>query len=116
MSFRRPCCRPCGEKTIVYPTKCNQTYSCSESTVNHVHPSHTNHVNNHIIKNKHFYPHTNSQQNTVSQVNVFGGNTFPPGGGGAFNQGGFFNTGGPGPGPGPFNQGGPGGFNQGGFF
>ena|SRR5690554_2541166 len=111
MSFKRHCCRPCGEKTIVHPTRCNQTQSCSESIVNHVHPSHTNHLNTHFIRNRHFFPHTTSQQNRVVQLNEFGGSGRPPVGGPGFNQGGAFgqgfgfNQGGAFGQCGPFNQG-----------
>ncbi|WP_163537621.1 CotD family spore coat protein [Gracilibacillus sp. YIM 98692] len=86
---------PCGmpAKNIVYPTKCNEVHTCSESEVNHIHPSHTNVVNHHLVKNKHFYPHTTSYQNTVDEVNIYGG----PGG-----PGGLGGPGGPG-GPGMMN-------------
>lgn len=75
-------CRPnmgCGmpTKTIVHPTKCNEVHTCSESLVNHVHPSHTNVVNHHLVKNAHYYPHTTSNQNTVNSVNVNGGGMMP---------------------------------------
>lgn len=64
-------CPKCN--TIVYPTKQNCVNQFSESTVNHVHPSHTTIMNHHLVKNKHFYPHSTSVQNTVNSVNEFGG-------------------------------------------
>lgn len=64
-------CPKCN--TIVYPTKHDCVNQYSESTVNHVHPSHTTIMNHHLVKNKHFYPHSTSVQNTVNSVNEFGG-------------------------------------------
>lgn len=64
-------CHAC--KTIVYPTKHNCVNKFSESTVNHVHPSHTTVMKHHLVKNKHFYPHSTSVQNTCNSVDQFGG-------------------------------------------
>lgn len=64
-------CQAC--KTIVYPTKQNCVNQFSESTVNHVHPSHTTIMNHHTVKNNHFFPHSTSMQNTTNSVNQYGG-------------------------------------------
>ncbi|UOQ47612.1 spore coat protein [Gracilibacillus caseinilyticus] len=72
MRHRRPfgCVSPAN--TIVHPTKCKEVHTCSESEVNHIHPTHTNVVNHHLVKNTHYYPQTTSYQNTVDQVNTVG--------------------------------------------
>lgn len=64
-------CHTC--KTIMYPTKYNCVNQYSESTVNHVHPSHTTVMNHHMVKNNHLYPHSTSVQNTTNSVNQYGG-------------------------------------------
>jgi spore coat protein D len=69
---RRHCgCQSC--KTIVHPTKYNCVNQYSESTVNHVHPSHTTVMNHHTVKNNHVFPHSTSVQNTVNSVDQYGG-------------------------------------------
>lgn len=68
-SRRRP---NCGCQ-IVHPVKENVVHCCSEETVQHVHPSHTTVVNHHLIKNEHVYPHSTSFENTVNEIDVFGG-------------------------------------------
>ncbi|SER12200.1 Inner spore coat protein D [Gracilibacillus ureilyticus] len=75
MMRRRPCMpmNTMPANTVVHPTKYNQVHTCSESVVNHIHPSHTNCVNHHLVKNVHYYPHTTSNQYTVDQINVNGG-------------------------------------------
>ncbi|MGN8647036.1 CotD family spore coat protein [Gracilibacillus sp. HCP3S3_G5_1] len=73
MRHRRPFGCGMPTKKIVYPTKYNEVHTCSESEVQHIHPSHTTCVNHHLVKNTHFFPHTTSYQNTVDQVNVYGG-------------------------------------------
>lgn len=90
-------CQSC--QTIVHPTKHNCVNQCSESTVNHVHPSHTTIMNHHVVKNKHFYPHSTSVQNTTNSVDQYGGSFnvpaqnqvagafSPPGGMGNMGQG-----------------------------
>ena len=87
-------CQKC--KTIVYPTKHNCVNQFSESTVNHVHPSHTTVMNHHLVKNNHIYPHSTSVQNTTNSVNQYGGSFNVP----APNQvaGAFSPPGGMGPG------------------
>lgn len=64
-------CHAC--KTIVYPTKHNCVNKYSESTVNHVHPSHTTIMDHHLVKNNHFFPHSTSVQPTWNSVDQFGG-------------------------------------------
>jgi len=66
------CNRP---KQIVYPVKENVVHCCSEETIKHVHPSHTTVVNHHLVKNKHVFPHTTSEEDTVENVDI-AGNSF----------------------------------------
>ncbi|MDL4840844.1 CotD family spore coat protein [Aquibacillus rhizosphaerae] len=75
MSHHKPFGMNCGcpPETLVYPTKYNQVDTCSENTVNHVHPSHTTVVNHHLTKNKHVYPHSTSYATDVNSVDVYGG-------------------------------------------
>ncbi|WP_100011250.1 CotD family spore coat protein [Lentibacillus sediminis] len=102
----------CGcPKQIVHPTKHNCVNQYSESVVEHVHPSHTTVMNHHLVKNKHYYPHSTSVQNTSNSVNEFGGAfNVPPGNqvAGAMSPGGPGMGAGPGygygPGAGPGNQ------------
>lgn len=70
----------CGcPKRIVHPTKCNCVQHCSESVVEHVHPSHTTVMNHHVVKNKHVFPHSTSVQNSGSCVDEYGGAfNYPP--------------------------------------
>ncbi|WP_330949615.1 CotD family spore coat protein [Virgibacillus sp. MG-45] len=63
-------------KQIVYPVKQYCVQHCTESEVEHVHPSHTTVMNHHLIKNKHVFPYSTSVQNTVDSVDIYGG-TFP---------------------------------------
>ncbi|SHN19104.1 CotD family spore coat protein [Gracilibacillus kekensis] len=93
MRHRRPFGCGMPTQTVVHPTKYNQVNTCTESEVKHIHPSHTNCVNHHLVKNTHYFPHTTSYQNTVDQVNVYGGPMQGPGQFGGFSQ----------PGPGQWN-------------
>src|SRR5690625_4481625 len=76
----RPNCG-CPVKEVIHPVKCNVVHCNSEETIKHVHPSHTTVVNHHLIKNEHVFPHSTSFENTVNEVDVFGGafNTTPAG-------------------------------------
>jgi spore coat protein D len=51
---------------IVYPTKCCVQNSYSKTVVPHIHPSHTTNVNHHMYEHLHYYPHTESVANEVS--------------------------------------------------
>ncbi|TXL64528.1 spore coat protein [Cerasibacillus terrae] len=81
----------CGPKQIVYPTKCNTVHHCTQSEVQHIHPSHTTVMNHHLVKNTHLYPHSTSYENTVNSVDVYGGSYQVPNNpgmvGGAMNPG-----------------------------
>ncbi|GGB47293.1 spore coat protein [Virgibacillus dakarensis] len=64
----------CGcPKRIVHPTKHNCVENCTESVVEHIHPSHTTVMNHHLVRNRHVYPHSTSVQNTCNSVDEFGG-------------------------------------------
>ncbi|WP_025731593.1 CotD family spore coat protein [Heyndrickxia ginsengihumi] len=41
--------------------------------VNHVHPTHTTHVNKHVYTHKHYFPHTDSVVNECYENHVFCG-------------------------------------------
>ncbi|WP_281176641.1 CotD family spore coat protein [Shouchella shacheensis] len=58
---------------VVHPTKHNCVESTQEYIVPHIHPSHTTHVNNHVFKNVHHYPHTESVTENVMNDGGFGG-------------------------------------------
>lgn len=78
--MNRRCHCGCPPKQIVHPVQSNVVHCCSEETVKHIHPSHTTVVNHHLIKNEHVYPHSTSFENTVNEVDVFGGAfNVPPG-------------------------------------
>lgn len=74
----RPCHqggRPCGDprckcKRIVHPTMENVVMNCTKERVEHVFPSHTTVVNEHLIDNQYFYPHTTSQVNNVNETHT----------------------------------------------
>ena len=87
----RPGCGCHSCKTIVHPTKYNCVNQYSESTVNHVHPSHTTIMNHHTVKNNHVFPHSTSVQNTTNSVDTYGGSFNVPSGpnqvGGAMSPG-----------------------------
>ncbi|MGY0694412.1 CotD family spore coat protein [Virgibacillus sp. FSP13] len=70
----------CGcPKQIVHPVKHNCVHHCTESVVEHVHPSHTTVMNHHLVKNKHVFPHSTSIQNTEDCVDEYGGSfNYPP--------------------------------------
>lgn len=92
----------CGcPRTIVHPVRENVVHRCTEETVKHVHPSHTTVMNHHLIKNKHFFPHTTSTENTCKEVDVYGGSR-PPFGAGPGGQ--VAGVAGPGMGMGPGGQ------------
>ena len=57
---------------IVYPTQENTVHCCSEEVIQHIHPSNTNVVNHHLIKNVHEYPHSTTFANTVNSVDIYG--------------------------------------------
>ncbi|MDC3415336.1 CotD family spore coat protein [Aquibacillus salsiterrae] len=74
--FHHGCHHPVEE--VVYPTKYNEVHTCSENTVEHVHPSHTTVVNHHLIKNAHVYPHSTSYANEVDSVDFYAGSYHVP--------------------------------------
>jgi len=64
---------------IVHPTKCCVNHTCQKYIVPHIHPSHMTTVNHHIYQHEHYYPHTESTVNEVSNPRVSGGSAFPYG-------------------------------------
>lgn len=99
----RPGCGCHACKTIVHPTKYNCVNQYSESTVNHVHPSHTTVMNHHTVKNNHVFPHSTSVQNSTNSVDSYGGSFNVPAGPGNQVAGAMSPGMGPGPGAGPGN-------------
>lgn len=64
----------CGcHERIVYPVSEEVVNHCCENVVEHIHPSHTTHVNHHLTRNIHYYPHSQSVVNTFDSTNEFGG-------------------------------------------
>ena len=58
--------RPKVMPPIVYPTKCCVQHYHDTTIVPHIHPSHTTHVNHHMYQHNHYFPHTESVVNEVS--------------------------------------------------
>jgi spore coat protein D len=71
--------RPHVMKPIVHQMKCCTNHMCNETIVPHVHPSHTTNVNHQMYKHYHYYPHTESMVNEVSNQHFNCGPGFPPG-------------------------------------
>ncbi|MBU8790737.1 CotD family spore coat protein [Oceanobacillus caeni] len=93
----------CGCPICVYPTKVNNVHTCSESCVKHIHPSHTNVINHHTVKNIHEFPHSTSFHNVTNSVDIEGPSYEVPGPG----PGVMGASTGPGFGPGPGVMGAP---------
>ncbi|MEN1968671.1 CotD family spore coat protein [Lentibacillus sp. N15] len=68
--FEGNCGRP---KQIVHPTRYNCVECCTESVVEHIHPTHTTVMNRHLERNRHVFPHSTSVQNSMNCVDEFGG-------------------------------------------
>lgn len=68
----------CPKQQVVHPTKHNCVHHCTQSEVEHIHPSHTTVMNHHTQVNKHVYPHSTSVQNTAGSVDVYGGSFQTP--------------------------------------
>lgn len=63
-------CRPNVLRPIVHPTKCCVNHSFSKTIVPHIHPTHTTNVNHHLFEHQHYFPHTQSAVNEVSQQHL----------------------------------------------
>jgi spore coat protein D len=59
-------CRPKVLPAVVHPTKCCVNHTFSTTVVPHIHPSHTTNVNHQMYQHKHYFPHTESMVNEVS--------------------------------------------------
>jgi len=53
---------------IVHPTKCCVNNTFTNNIVPHIHPSHTTTVNHVNYKHQHFFPHTQSVENVVTNT------------------------------------------------
>ncbi|MBD8070184.1 spore coat protein [Bacillus sp. PS06] len=71
--------RPNVLQPIVYPTKCCVNNTFQKTIVPHIHPSHTQNVNHHKYDHLHYYPHTESFANEVSNQHFNCGATPPAG-------------------------------------
>lgn len=69
----------CQQSPVIHPTKYDCVHKCTESVVEHIHPSHTTVMNHHLVKNKHVFPHSTSVKNTCDSVDVYGGSPNGPG-------------------------------------
>lgn len=67
------CGCPVCTKKVVHPVKENVVNKYTEEVVKHVHPSHTTVCNHHLIKNKHYFPHSTSVANTCKSVDEYAG-------------------------------------------
>jgi len=72
-------CRPKVMPPVVYPTKCCVNNHFDKTIVPHIHPSHTTNVNHHKFEHYHYYPHTESVVNEVSNQHFNCGATPPSG-------------------------------------
>lgn len=64
----------CGNKVmpaIVHPTKCCVKHTMQNITVPEIHPSHTTTVNHINYNHQHYFPHTESTVQEVTQTNTF---------------------------------------------
>lgn len=69
MKKRCHCHGRCGcEKKIVHPTREEVKNVYTEETINHVYPTHTTVVNNHLIRNVYSYPHSTSHETRVREI------------------------------------------------
>ncbi|WP_019393126.1 CotD family spore coat protein [Priestia filamentosa] len=78
--FKNHCNRPKVLPPIVHPTKCCTTNSYEEVIVPHIHPSHTTHVHHTNFKHQHYFPHTQSTENVVTNQQFNYGQRPPFGG------------------------------------
>ncbi|MED1561803.1 spore coat protein CotH [Alkalihalobacillus alcalophilus ATCC 27647 = CGMCC 1.3604] len=62
---------------VVHPTQQNIVQKTCEYIVPEVHPTHTTNVTNHVYKHVHSFPHTTSQQQTVTNQQFVGGPSAP---------------------------------------
>ncbi|KAA0550184.1 spore coat protein CotH [Bacillus sp. BGMRC 2118] len=62
--------RPNIMAPIVHPTKYCVKHHFQTTIVPHIHPSHTTHVNHHMYQHNHYFPHTESVVNEVSNQHL----------------------------------------------
>ncbi|MBD8070095.1 CotD family spore coat protein [Bacillus sp. PS06] len=62
--------RPKALSPVVYPTRVNAVNSVQNIEVPHIHPSHTVFNRHTNFVHRHYYPHTTSVNNTVSNQHV----------------------------------------------
>ncbi|GLI85295.1 spore coat protein CotD [Rossellomorea marisflavi] len=77
-------CRPRPNQVlpaVMHPTKCCVNHTFTTLEVPHIHPVHTTTVNHVNYQHKHYFPHTNSMVDNVSnqQFNCGGGMGGPGG-------------------------------------
>jgi spore coat protein D len=69
--------RPNMVAPIVHPTKCCVQHHHCTTIVPHIHPSHTTNVNHHMYQHNHYFPHTESVVNEVSNQHFTCPGNFP---------------------------------------
>ncbi|MFD1707190.1 CotD family spore coat protein [Siminovitchia sediminis] len=89
-------CRTNVCPAIVHPTKCCVKHHFINNIVPEIHPTHTTHVNHINYEHQHYFPHTESVVNQVTNTQSFGPG---PGFGYPRPRPGFGPMGGPMPGP-----------------
>lgn len=72
-------CQPNICPPIVHPTKCCVNHTFEKTIVPHIHPSHTTTVNHHLFEHQHYFPHTQSAVNEVSNQQFFCSGGMPQG-------------------------------------
>ncbi|WP_445492264.1 CotD family spore coat protein [Niallia sp. 03133] len=53
---------------VVHPTKCCVNHTFSNNIVPHIHPTHTTTVNHVNYEHQHYFPHTQSVENVVTNT------------------------------------------------
>ncbi len=61
-------CKPNVLPAVVHPTKCCVNHTFQNNIVPHIHPSHTTTVNHVNYEHQHYFPHTQSVQNVVTNT------------------------------------------------
>lgn len=72
-------CRPNILPPVVHPTKCCVNHTFTKTIVPHIHPTHTTTVNHQLYEHQHYFPHTQSAVNEVSNQQFVCGGGLPPG-------------------------------------
>lgn len=66
------------EQPRVSPQQQYVQRNVTNTVVPHIHPSHLTTVNQHVIRNEHYFPHTQSVVNECFEMNIMCGTPFMP--------------------------------------